>query len=186
MSDISTAGKSTGRRMTVFGVITILLGVAAISAPMITGLSIAIVVGLLVIAGGILRMVWAFSAESFGKGALAFVIGGLTLLCGIVLVTDPLFASGLLTVILAIALFADGLAEIIGSFRVPRGSGRVWLIIGGIVSIVLAAMIWRQFPLSGSWAIGILLGVKLLFVGIAMIAGGATVRSIARSASALT
>ncbi len=154
------------------------------AAPAITGLSIAMIVGVLVIIGGILRMVWAFSAGSFGKGLLVFAVGCLTLLCGLALVTDPLFASGMLTVILAVALFADGVAEIVGAFRVPGGSGRLWLIIGGIASIALAVMIWRQFPFSGSWAIGILFGVKLLFVGMAMIAGGGTVRRIANVAGA--
>ena len=43
-----------------------------------------------------MRMVWAFSAESLGKGILAFVIGGLTLLCGIALIANPLLASGVL------------------------------------------------------------------------------------------
>ena len=89
-----------------------------------------------------------------------------------------------LTAILAVGLFADGVAEIVGAFRVERGSGRLWLIIGGIASIALAVMIWRQFPFSGSWAIGILFGVKLLFVGMAMIAGGGTVRRIANVAGA--
>ena len=154
------------------------------AAPAITGLSIAMIVGVLVIIGGILRMVWAFSAGSFGKGLLVFAVGCLTLLCGIALATNPLFASGVLTVVLAVGLFADGVAEIVGALRMPRESGRLWLIIGGIASIALAVMIWRQFPFSGSWAIGILFGVKLLFVGMAMIAGGGTVRSIARAASA--
>jgi uncharacterized membrane protein HdeD (DUF308 family) len=40
-------------------------------------------------------------------------------------------------------------------------------------------MIWGQFPLSGAWAIGILLGIKLFFVGLIMITGGSAVRSMA-------
>jgi uncharacterized membrane protein HdeD (DUF308 family) len=184
VNDAIKEAKTTGRRMTVFGIITIILGLFAMAAPAITGLSIAMIVGVLVIIGGILRMVWAFSAGSFGKGLLVFAVGCLTLLCGLALVTNPLFASGFLTAFLAVSLFADGVAELVGAFRVDRGSGRLWLIIGGIASIALAVMIWRQFPISGSWAIGILFGVKLLFVGMAMIAGGGTVRTIAKAASA--
>ena len=54
--------------MKLFGIITIILGIPAILAPMITGVSIAFLVGLLVPAGGIARMVWAFQAGSLGKG----------------------------------------------------------------------------------------------------------------------
>lgn len=185
INEISTKVKSGGRNMTVFGFITMFLGLATISAPAFTGLSIVVSIGVLMMAGGILRMLWAFGAGTFGKGALVFALGGLTLLCGLTLVTDPLVASGFLTVIISICLFADGLAEIFGAFRLHAESGRMWLLIGGIVSILLALMIWRQFPLSGAWALGVLLGIKLLFVGLVMITGGSAVRFLAKDVGAL-
>ncbi len=182
---IATRATSGGRRMTVFGVITILLGIIAMSAPLITGLSIVVTVGFLVMVGGVLRMLWAFGEGSFGRGALAFAIGGLTLLCGLAMVSDPIVASGFLTVLIAVCLFADGVVEVIGALQVHPDAGRMWLLIGGIASIVLGVLIWRQFPLSGAWAIGIFLGIKLLFVGIVMIAGGRAVRGIGKRAGAL-
>jgi hypothetical protein len=45
-------------------------------------------------------------------------------------------------------------------------------------------MIWRQFPLSGAWAIGILIGVKLFFAGLMMITVGSTVRALGAEAEA--
>jgi uncharacterized membrane protein HdeD (DUF308 family) len=94
-----------------------------------------------------------------------------------------LFASALLTVILACFLFADGVAEIVGAFSIRHETGRAWMLIGGICSIVLGLMIWRQYPLSGSWALGVLLGVRLFFIGIVMLTGGSAVRSYAKVAS---
>ena len=183
MSSISKEIRSGGRRMTFLGVITILLGLAAIATPMLTGLSVVMIVGVFVIIAGIMRMAWAFAAGTFGRGLLAFAIGGLILLCGLALVANPLLGSGLLTVIIAICLIADGIAEVMGSFRLGSGSGRGWLLVGGIVSIVLGVMIWRQYPLSGGWAIGVLLGVRLLFAGMAMMTGGSAARKIANAAS---
>ena len=55
---------------------------------------------------------------------------------------------------------------------------------GGAISIVLGIMIWRQFPLSGVWAIGVLLGIKLLFGGMIMVSAGSTVRAAAGSLDA--
>jgi uncharacterized membrane protein HdeD (DUF308 family) len=184
MEDISAKVKSGGRNMTLFGIICIVLGICAIASPAITGLSVVMTVGLLVMAGGIMKMLWAFAAESFGKGVLAFAIGGLTLLCGLSLVGNPLFASGFLTLIIAGFLFADGVAEIVGAFRLGPDSGRVWMLIGGIASILLGGMIWAQFPLSGAWAIGVLLGVKLLISGIVMLAVGSAGRGIAKRMNA--
>jgi uncharacterized membrane protein HdeD (DUF308 family) len=180
MSTISKEVGAGGRRMTLLGVITIILGLCAIAAPMMTGLSVVMLVGWLVIAAGVLRMIWAFGAGSFGRGLLAFAMGGLILLCGLALVTDPLIASGFLTFIIAFCLIADGVAEILGALRLGSGSGRGWMLIGGVVSIVLGVMIWRQYPLSGGWAIGVLLGIRLLFAGMAMITGGSALRTIGK------
>jgi uncharacterized membrane protein HdeD (DUF308 family) len=106
-------------------------------------------------------------------------IGGLTLLCGIALVANPLFASGVLTILLTVYLILDGIAEIAAGFQLRPQAGWGWLLFGGIVSIWLGLMIWSQFPLSGAWAMGILLGIKLFFIGLIMVAGGSTVRSMA-------
>ena len=122
-------------------------------------------------------MIWAFRSGSLGMGLLTFAIGGLTLLCGIALVTHPIFASGILTIILAVYLVLDGVFEVSAAFQVRPSSGWVWLLVCGVISFLLGLMIWQQFPLSGAWAIGILLGVKLLFVGMTMIGVGSMARS---------
>jgi uncharacterized membrane protein HdeD (DUF308 family) len=179
VADLSAKVKSGGRMMVVFGIISLMLGIAAIVSPAVTGMSVVMTVGLLVMAGGIMKMLWAFAAESFGKGVLAFALGGLTLLCGLSMAGNPLFASAFLTLIIAGFLFADGVAEIVGAFRLDAQAGRTWMVIGGIASILLGVMVWRQFPLSGAWAIGVLLGFKLLIGGIVMIAVGAARRGLA-------
>ena len=70
MSNVETAAKSTARRMSILGVVTIVLGLAAMAAPAVTGLSIVLAVGLLVIVGGILRMLGAFWAGASERARL--------------------------------------------------------------------------------------------------------------------
>jgi uncharacterized membrane protein HdeD (DUF308 family) len=180
MNEFADAAKAGGNRMTLFGVIAIILGVLAMLAPVLTGMWVIILVGVLVLIGGIVRIIWALQAGSLGKGLLTFAIGGLTLLCGIVLLVHPLFASGVLTIMLALYFILDGISEIVAGVRLRPGSGWGWMLFGGIVSIWLGIFIWRQFPLSGVWAIGILLGIKLFFVGLIMLMGGSAVRSMAK------
>jgi uncharacterized membrane protein HdeD (DUF308 family) len=163
--------------LTVFGVICIILGILAMMAPGITGLSIAMALGWLVAIGGIFRIIIAFQAGTIGRGLLRLLFGGLTLMCGIVLVNHPLFASGVLTVILALYFVLDGMSEILVGTRVGMKAGGGWLLFGGIVSLLLGIMIWLQFPLSGVWALGILLGIKLFFVGLTMVTVGSALRS---------
>ena len=179
MNEFTDAAKAGGNRMTIFGVIAIILGMLAMLAPGLTGMSVAILVGVIVLVGGIVRIIWAFQAGSLGKGLLMFAIGGLTLLCGIALVANPLFASGVLTIMLAVYFILDGICEIAAASRLRPAAGWGWMLFGGIVSILLGLMIWSQFPLSGVWAIGILLGIKLFFVGLIMVTGGSMVRSAA-------
>ena len=116
------------------------------------------------------RMTWAFKAASLGKGILVFLIGVLTLLAGMALIAHPVLASGVLTILLAAYLLVDGVLELAAAFVMPKGKmGKGWLIFDGIVTVLLAILIYQQFPLSGVLAIGILLGIKLVFIGLTMV-----------------
>ena len=180
MNELTDLAKTEGKNLTVLGAIAIILGFLALMAPGLTGFSIALLVGVLVILGGLVRMTWAFGAGGFGKGLLGFAIGGLTLLCGIALVSNPLFSSGVLTIVLAVYFVADGLSEVAAGLQGRLANGRGWLLFSGIVSILCGIMIWQQYPLAGAWAIGILLGIKLFMVGLVMITGGSVLRTVAK------
>jgi uncharacterized membrane protein HdeD (DUF308 family) len=92
----------------------------------------------------------------------------------------PLFAAGVLTILLAVYFILDGIGELAAGIRLRPAHGWGWLLLGGIVSILLGLMIWGlQFPLSGLCAVGILLGIKLFFIGLIMVTAGSAVSSIA-------
>lgn len=168
-----------GTKMTTFfGIIAIILGILAMLAPGITGISVAMVVGSLVVVGGILRMVWAFKASSLGRGILTFAIGCLTFIVGLVMLANPLLTTGVLTLLLAAYFFVDGIFEAIAAFKLRSVTGWGWLLFSGIISILLGILIWEQFPLSGIWAIGTLFGIKLFLVGLMMITFGKEVRNL--------
>lgn len=181
MNKLTNTAKISGNRMTIFGVIAIILGMLAMLAPGLTGLSIALLLGFVVLAAGIVRIIWAFQAESFVKGLFSFALGGLTLICGVLLVANPLFASGVLTIILALYFIIDGIFEIAAGIRRRSEYGWGWLLFAGIVSLLLGLMIWTQYPLSGIWAMGILIGIKLFFIGLIMVMGGSAARAIAKA-----
>ena len=169
-----------GTRMATWGVITMLLGVFAMFTPMLTGFSILLLLGVIVMAAGIMRMVWAFKAGSVGRGLLMFVLGLLTLAVGFLLLVNPLFAAVSVTILLTLYLVVDGAAEIYAGIQRRPDAGWGWLTVGGVVSILLGVLIWRQAPLAGVWAIGLFLGIKLFFVGLMMMTVGGTLRGIAK------
>jgi uncharacterized membrane protein HdeD (DUF308 family) len=146
-------------------------------APMMAGMAVSVTVGILILVAGIARTMYAFKADSFGQGILKFLFGGLMILVGLTMLTRPLTGLASLTLVLIVFFLMDGIFEIVAAFKVKPEKGWGWLLFGGIVSAALAIMIWRQWPVSGAWAIGILLGIRMMFAGFSMIALGADPRS---------
>jgi uncharacterized membrane protein HdeD (DUF308 family) len=172
------ANKSSGV-LTILGFAMVFFGVLSMMAPLMTGIAIALMVGILVLAAGVSQLVCAFKSRSVGRGVLGF----LTVVAGMFLLGNPLFPLGFLTLLLIGYFFAQGIVEVMHSFQMRPAQGWGWSLIGGSVSILLALMIWRQWPLSGAWAIGLLVGIRLMFSGFAVIAMAGAARSVAGQAT---
>lgn len=178
MSDSRNHVQSSTRSITFLGIATMVIGVLILLAPLVVGMSIIYLLGVLVFVAGAIRFYWAFQAVGWEHRGMMFLVAALTLLCGIVMLTSPVFTAGLVTILLVIYLLLDGLFEITAALRMRPQQGWVWLMFGGVISILLGVLLWHQFPLSGAWAIGVLLGIKLLMVGIVMITLGTSIRTL--------
>jgi len=174
MNDMKSEIESTASSMKWMGILTIIFGILAMTMPYISGESVLLLIGILVMAGGIMRMIWAFKASSLGKGILVFIIGLLTLLAGFWIITEPFIAAGALTIVLSVYFFVDGFAEIIAAFSLSEGRG--WLIFEGVLTVILGVLLFVGFPFSGPLAVGVLLGVKLLLAGITMLTVGSAAK----------
>jgi uncharacterized membrane protein HdeD (DUF308 family) len=159
------------------GVILLLMGFFAMGSPLVAGLSVAMMVGVVLIIGGIGQLIFAFKT---GNGILNILLGLLTVIIGGYMLSNPGAALASLTLFLAIYLIVSGILEAVMAFQVKPAKGWGWALFSGIISVLLGAMIWNQYPLSGAWAIGILLGVRLFFSGWTLIMLGVSVRSTAK------
>ena len=175
--------KNSGMVITI-GVVLLIFGILAILSPLVAGLSIAITIGILLIIGGIGQLFFAFKVGSTGKGILTFILGALTVIIGIAMISQPGAALATLTIFLAAYFIIEGIFEIIWAFQIKPLKGWGWTLFSGIISLLLGIMIWRQFPLSGVWAIGTLVGIKLIFSGWMMIAFGGAAKSLAKDVEA--
>ena len=158
------------------GIVTIIAGVLAIMVPFVAGTSVTMIVAVLLVAAGIARTIFAFQAESWGKGILTFFLGVLTALCGLFMLARPLMGLATLTLVLTAYFFADGIFECIAAFKMKPLQGWGWMLLSGIAALVLGFLIAREWPLSGAWAIGVLVGARLLFTGWSMVALGSAGR----------
>lgn len=169
--------ESAGRNLKWLGILTALLGLFILGSPLLTGISLVILIGCLMLAGGIMRLLAALRGQAAGHAPV--LTGILTILCGLVMVFAPILASGVLSVIIAVYLIFDGVSEIVVAWGLRPAVGWVWLMTTGILSLLLGIMIWRQFPVSGAWAMGFALGFKLFFIGLSMAGVGRTVQKSA-------
>lgn len=168
----------------VVGILVVIAGFLALFSPLVAGLSVAIAVGVLLIASGVSRLFLAFKMGSFGPGLLVFVIGLLSIVAGGYMVSRPGLALATLTLFLAAYFFVDGIFEIIWAFRLRPIKGWGWTLFSGIVALALGIMIWRQFPISGMWAVGTLAGIHMIFGGSSVASICSAARSAAKEAQA--
>ena len=84
---------------------------------------------------------------------------------GFILITSPATGIITLTLLLIVLFVADGILETILAFKLRPAKGWAWILVSGIVSLIVGALIWAKFPSSALWAIGLLVGVNLMFSG---------------------
>ena len=170
--NVVVGNQSTGNGIgiKVLGIITIILGIIAIGSPLMTGSVVSTIIGMVLIMAGILELCIAFMADGWKAGVLAFIGGIITIVVGGLLIGRPVIGSAVLTVILGIYFLISGIAQISLSFKIQGGAG--WMLFGGVISIILSVLIWSNWPFSGLWAVGVLVGIRILFAGLGMLLTG--------------
>ena len=174
--------KANARTAKWCGIALLVAGVLSLLSPLAAGLSVTLIVGALLLLGGITQLVLVFQAGSIGEGLLMALIGVLWIIAGGYSMTQPASALGAMTLFLAAYFIASGIIEAIGAFGARPDEGWGWLLFSGIVSVVLGGMIWSQFPVSGQWAVGVLVGVRMLMSGSALMAIGSAAKDVASAA----
>jgi len=159
------------------GIFMLIAGFLAMIAPFAAGLSVAMFVGVLLLVSGVTQVLLVFRAGSFGEGLMLALLGVLSVVAGGYMIAQPVAALATLTLFLAGYFIASGILEAIAAFGARPERGWGLLLFSAIVSVLLGVMIWRQFPLSGAWAVGVLVGVKLIIAGWALIAIGGAVKA---------
>lgn len=157
------------RWLLALGILMIILGVFAIGAPVVATIAFQVVLGWILVIGGIAQGVHAFMAKGWGGFLFELLSALLYLAVGALLLVNPVEGALALTIVLAAFLIVEGIFKIVMAWRV-RGHARWgWLLASGILSLILGALIWAQWPSSALWVIGLLVGVHLLFTGWALI-----------------
>ncbi len=162
-----------------WGIALVVLGILCISEPFVSVAFTTMIIAVSMIAAGAVIIFGAFQADSWGIGIFASLMGAATALAGAYLLARPVLGMVSIALVLAIYFFVDGIAQIIGAFQARPAEGWGWFLFGGIISVVLGYMIYSDWPFSGAWLVGTLVGIRLLFGGMTMMMIGGTQAAVA-------
>ena len=161
------------------GIVLVVLGLLAIIVPPLATIAVTIFLGWLFLISGIVGLIttfWARHAPGFWWSLLSAV---LAIAAGIVLLWEPIRGAVTLTLLLIVFFTIEGVLSIMYAFEHKKElSGRWgWMLVSGIIDLILAAIILAGLPGTAAWALGLLVGINMLFGGAALIAMALHARS---------
>jgi uncharacterized membrane protein HdeD (DUF308 family) len=153
------------------GILLAVLGLAAMIVPPLASLAVTIFLGWMFLVTGVAGLVMTYWARAMPGFWWSLISAALAVLAGIILLARPMQGVLTLTIVVGAYFLAEGIATIMYALEHRRElSGRwSWLLIAGLMDILIAFFIIAGLPGSAEWAIGLLVGINLLFGGATLI-----------------
>jgi uncharacterized membrane protein HdeD (DUF308 family) len=157
--------RKSWKPLMVVGSLAIFIGCIAILVPAVASVGTAIFIGWLLLFVGAILIAAAFSAHSVGTLVLRLAWAILTVIVGLWLIVEPHNGTLTLTLILGLYFLFMGLTRTIIAF-ISRGQPNAGLLgLSGVTGLLIGILILAEFPSSADWAIGLLVGIDLIFAG---------------------
>ena len=152
------------------GIVMLVLGLLATAVPEVASLAIAIFIGWLFFIGGIFRAASVWHSRHAPGFAWSMLTAILSIVLGLILILRPLPGVLTLTMVLIIFFIVEGIVSILAAIQ-HRNHLRSWgwVLFSGIIDLLLAFLIWDGWPSSAEWAIGLLVGINMLFFGLSLV-----------------
>lgn len=149
------------------GILLLLAGLLSIAVPLFGGIAASVFFGWLILLAGIAHLVYAWSERGAGAVLWQILIGIVYVIAALYMLILPVAGVVAIALVLAIYIALEGIFELVVFSSVRRLGGSVWFLVDGLISLLLAALILFHWPVSSFWAVGTLVGISLLFSGIA-------------------
>ena len=163
------------------GVLAIFIGCVAIVVPEVAAVGTAIFIGWILLVAGAFLVAAAFSAHSIGTVVLRLLWAALTVVVGVWLIVEPHNGTLTLTLVLGIYFLFMGLTRIAVAFA-ARGQQNAGLVgLSGVCGLLIGILVLAKFPSSADWAIGLLVGIDLIFAGWTLTSVALVGKDLARS-----
>lgn len=170
-SEMSAAVREHWKAFLFEGILLVIFGLAAMIAPLIAGLAFTIFLGWMFLISGIVGLAMTFWARQMPGFWWSLISAAFAVAAGIILLARP--AQGVLTLTIVIGAYflAEGVASIMYALQHRRELSErwSWMLVAGLLDILISAMIITGLPGSAEWAIGLLVGINLLFGGASLV-----------------
>ena len=173
------------RTFLVEGIVLIVLGILAIAAPVIATLAVDIYIGWLFLLAGVVGLFAVFSMPHIASFLLSLIPAVLSIVIGGLLIWKPAEGALSLTALMIVFFTAEGLFQIVTSiaYRDYMEDAWGWILLSGIADLVLAGIIVYGWPVTATWALGVLAGVNLITSGLAIVMAALAGRNLAKAAA---
>ena len=144
----------------------LICGFLAIALPWASGIGVVIVVGWVILFSAVWHLIFAFHTHSVGGFFWQLLLAIAYGIAGLIMLLNPLLGLVTLTLVLAIFLLIEAALETALYFQIRRATNAGWVLFDAIITLVLAILIWSQWPSSSGWVLGMLVGISLIFSGL--------------------
>jgi uncharacterized membrane protein HdeD (DUF308 family) len=158
------------------GVVYLIAGFIALGSVAMATVASVFVVGIMMLLAGVAEIINAFQVKSWGKFLLWLLLGVLYVVAGFAALENPLLAAALLTLVLGVTLVVSGIMRIILAFGMKEGMPWMWIVLSGVITVLLGAIILAHWPVSSIYVLGLFLGADLVFAGAGWIGLGLGLR----------
>jgi uncharacterized membrane protein HdeD (DUF308 family) len=169
------------KELMVVGVLAIFLGCVAILVPALAAVGTAIFIGCILVAAGMFLVAAAFAAASVGGLLVRLLWALLTVVVGVWLLAEPHHGAVSLTLLLGVYFLLMGLTRIAVAFAARGRPGAGWIGLSGLAGLLIGLLVLAKFPSSADWAIGLLVGIDLIFAGWTLTSVALLGRDLARA-----
>jgi len=165
------------------GIVAIVIGCIAILIPAVASVGTAIFIGWILVIAGAFLVAAAFSAHSVGSLLLRLLWAAITVIVGLWLIVEPHNGTLTLTFVLGVYFLFMGITRITVAFLGRGQPNAGWVGLSGVCGLLIGILVLVKFPSSADWAIGLLVGIDLIFAGWTLTAIALVGKELSRGSS---
>jgi uncharacterized membrane protein HdeD (DUF308 family) len=165
---VNIVASTRSRGWSIFlGILLFVAGLLSIAVPFFASIAASVFFGWLILLAGVAHLIYAWSERGAGAVLWQILIGVVYIIAALYMLVLPAAGVVALTLVLTFYIALEGVFELTAFAFLRRLPGSVWFLVDGVVSLLLAGLIFFHWPSSSFWAVGTLVGISLLFSGIA-------------------